>query len=101
MMFGEVWLFSDRIDDEDMAFMAHDFITYTMACEYYGFGLKPVTRMSHAAGAVYKIGKKVLIRRSIFEAYLRERQRLPLTALRAPEAEKQEAIDGLYSQDVF
>ena len=37
-------------------------------------GLKPVTHMAHEAGAVYKIGKKVLIRRSIFEAYLREQR---------------------------
>ena len=47
---------------------------YNMACDYYRLGLKPVTRMAHEAGAVYKIGKKVLIRRSIFEAYLREQR---------------------------
>ena len=55
--------------------MDHDFITYRMACEYYGLGLKPVTRLSHEAGAVYKVGKKVLIRRDIFEAYLREQRK--------------------------
>ena len=74
-MYGNAWMFSNQIDDEDLAFMEHDFITYRMACEYYGLGLKPVTRLSHEAGAVYKIGKKVLIRRDIFEAYLREQRK--------------------------
>lgn len=74
-MSGNVWMFSDQIDDEDMEFMRREFVTYNMACEYYGLGLKPVTRMSHEAGAVYKIGKKVLIRRSILEEYLREQRK--------------------------
>lgn len=75
-MSGNIWMFSDRIDDEDMEFMQHEYVTYNMASEYYGLGLKLVTRLSHEAGAVYKIGKKVLIRRSIFEAYLREQRRI-------------------------
>ena len=70
-MSGNVWMFSGQIDDEDVEFMTH---AYNMACDYYRLGLKPVTRMAHEAGAVYKIGKKVLIRRSIFEAYLREQR---------------------------
>ena len=74
-MSGNVWMFSDQIDDEDMEFMTHEFVTYNMACDYYGLGLKPVTRLSHECDAVYKIGKKVLIRRSIFEAYLREQRK--------------------------
>ena len=49
-----------------------DFITYYQGADYYGLGLKVFTRMAHEAGAVYKIGKKVLIRRSIFEEYLRQ-----------------------------
>ena len=71
-----VWMFSDEIDDEDLEFMRHDYVTYNMACEYYRLGIKPVVRMAHEAGAVYKIGKKVLIRRSIFEAYLREKRKI-------------------------
>lgn len=67
---------SDEIDDEDLEFMNHDYVTYNMACEYYRLGIKPVVRMAHEAGAVYKIGKKVLIRRSIFEAYLREQRKI-------------------------
>ena len=72
----DVWMFSDEIDDEDLEFMRHDYVTYNMACEYYRLGIKPVVRMAHEAGAVYKIGKKVLIRRSIFEAYLREKRKI-------------------------
>ena len=73
-MSGNVWMFSDQIDDADVEFMTHDFVTYNMACDYYRLGVKPVTRMAHEAETVYKIGKKVLIRRSIFEAYLREQR---------------------------
>ena len=75
-MSGNVWMFSNEIDDEDLEFMSHDYVTYNMACEYYKQGIKPVVRMAHEAGAVYKIGKKVLIRRSIFEAYLREQRKI-------------------------
>ena len=75
-MSGNVLMFSDEIDDEDMEFMSHDYVTYSMACEYYRRGIKPVVRMAHEAGAIYKIGKKVLIRRSIFEAYLREKRKI-------------------------
>ncbi len=74
-MSGNAWMYSDQIDDEDLEFMEHEFVTYCMACAYYGLGLKPVTRLSHACGAVYKIGRKVLIRRSIFEAYLRKQRK--------------------------
>ena len=56
-MSGNVWMFSDEIDDEDLEFMSHDYVTYNMACEYYRLGIKPVVRMAHEAGAVYKIGK--------------------------------------------
>ena len=62
--------------DEDLEFMSHDYVTYNMACEYYRLGIKPVVRIAHEAGAVYKIGKKVLIRRSIFEEYLREQRKI-------------------------
>ena len=75
-MSGNVWMFSDEIDDEDLEFMSHDYVIYNMACEYYRRGIKPVVRMAHEAGAIYKIGKKVLIRRSIFEAYLREKRKI-------------------------
>lgn len=71
-MHGKVWMFSHLIDDEDIEFMQHEFISYRQAMDYYNFGYKPIVRLSHKAGAVYKIGKKVLIKRSTFEKYLRE-----------------------------
>lgn len=74
-MSGNVWMFSHQIDDVDMEFMQHDFITYRMGQEYYGLGEKPMIRMAWESGAVYKVGKKVLIRREIFEAYLREHRK--------------------------
>ena len=75
-MSGNVWMFYHQIDDEDMEFMTSEFVTYSMACDYYRLGLKPLTRMAHEAGSVYKIGKKVLIRRNIFEEYLREQRKV-------------------------
>lgn len=71
-MSGNLWMFSDMLDDEDIEMLKRDFITYYQGADYYGFGLKVFTRMAREAGAVYKIGKKVLIRRSIFEEYLRQ-----------------------------
>lgn len=71
-MSGNIWIFSDQIDDEDIEILKHDFITYYQGADYYGLGLKVFTRMAHVAGAVYKIGRRVLVRRDIFEAYLRQ-----------------------------
>lgn len=71
-MSGNLWMFSDMLDDEDIEMLKRDFITYYQGVDYYGLGLKVFTRMAREAGAVYKIGKKVLIRRSIFEEYLRQ-----------------------------
>ena len=71
-MSGNIWLFSDQIDDEDIEILKHDFISYYQGADYYGLGLKVFTRMAHEAGAVYKIGRRVLVRRDIFEAYLRQ-----------------------------
>lgn len=70
-MSGNVWMFSHMIDDEDLKILQKDFITYYEGADYYGLGLKVFTRMSHEAGAVYKIGKMVRIRRDTFEEYLR------------------------------
>lgn len=70
-MSGNLWMFSDMLDDEDIEMLKHEFITYYQGADYYGLGLKVFTRMAHEAGAVYKLGKKVLIRRTIFEEYLR------------------------------
>ena len=29
-MSGNIWMFSDEIDDEDLEFMSHDYVTYNM-----------------------------------------------------------------------
>ena len=71
-MSGSLWMCADMRDDEDIEMLKRDFITYYQGADYYGLGLKVFTRMAREAGAVYKIGKKVLIRRSIFEEYLRQ-----------------------------
>ena len=82
-MSGCIWKFSQYLDDEDIEFAKRFFITYKLGSEYYGLGEKPMIRMAWASGAVYKIDKKVLIRRDIFEEYLRRHQRIV-----------QELIDG-------
>ena len=75
-MSGNLWMFSDKLDDEDIEILKHEFITYYQGADYCGLGLKMFTRLAHEAGAVYKIGKKVLIRRTIFDAYLRKLYRI-------------------------
>lgn len=86
-MSGNLWMFSDMLDDEDIEMLKQDFITYYQGADYYGLGLKVFTRMAHEAGAVYKIGKKVLIRREIFEEYLRQIYRKEMKAKTTPESE--------------
>ena len=69
-MSGNLWMFSDMLDDENIEILKHEFITYYQGADYYGLGLKVFTRMAHEAGDVYKIGKKMLSRRIIFDEYL-------------------------------
>ena len=40
-MSGNAWVFSDQIDDEDMEFMTHEFVTYNMAGFEAGHSLVP------------------------------------------------------------
>ena len=70
-MSGDIWKFSDQIDDVDVEMLRHDFITLREGMEYYQLNEKPMVRLAREAGAVYKIGKMVRVRRTIFEAYLR------------------------------
>ena len=74
-MSGVIWKFSQYMDDEDIMFCQKILISYRMARDYYGIGMKPLIRMVWASGAVYKVGKKVLISREIFEEYLRQHQK--------------------------
>lgn len=71
-MHGKVWMFSNLIDDEDLAFLQREFVSYQQAMDYYGLGYKSIVRLSHILTAIYKIGKKVVIRWSILEEYLRD-----------------------------
>ena len=71
-MSGNIWKFSDQIDDVDVEMLRHDFITFREGMEYYHLNEKPMVRLAREAGSVYKIGKMVRVRRSIFEAYLRQ-----------------------------
>lgn len=75
-MSGCIWKYSQYLDEEDFMFARRLFITYKIGCEYYGLNEKPMRRMAWESGAVYKIGKRVLIRRDIFEEYLRDHQRI-------------------------
>ena len=70
-MHGKVWMFSNLIDDEDLAFLQREFVSYQQAMEYYGLGYRPILRLSDVSGSAYKIGKEVLSRRNICEEYLR------------------------------
>ena len=67
-----LWKFSNQLDDADRIMIQKDFITLSEGAEYYGLGMKPFTRIAREAGAVYKIGKMVRIRRDILEEYLRQ-----------------------------
>ena len=74
-MSGSLWKFSDQLDDADRIMIQKDFITLNEGVEYYGLGMKPFTLIAREAGAVYKIGKMVRIRRDLLEEYLRQIQK--------------------------
>lgn len=75
-MSGNIWKFSDQIDDADLAFARKDFFTFREGCEYYGFSEKQMVMKARYAGAVYKIDKKMVrVNRGIFEKYLRQEYR--------------------------
>ena len=72
-MSGNLWMVSDLLDDEDLTMMQRDFITYYQGADYYGLGLKVFTRLAHEAGAVYKLGRNVLVRRTILKSIFARR----------------------------
>ena len=117
-MSGNLWMFSDMLDDEDIEMQKHDFITLYQGADYYGLGLKVFTRMAREAGSVYKIGKKALIRRTIFDEYLRkvykkeleknssddsgkELREIPSGQRRRIFAKTEEAIEGLIKKAIY
>lgn len=99
-MSGNLWMFSDLLDDEDIEMLQHDFITYYQGADYYGLGLKVFTRMAHEAGAVYKIGKMVRIRRGLFEEYLRQQQRKDCNEVISDEKEEYDMRQGVLVPDL-
>lgn len=44
-MSGNLWMFSDMLDDEDIEMLKRDFITYYQGADYYGLGLKVFNRL--------------------------------------------------------
>lgn len=102
-MSGCIWRFSQYLDDEDLMFAHKKLVSYKLAGEYYGIGEKAMIRMAWESGAVYKIGKKVLISRRIFEEYLRKHYKQVEKLIQGDEEEllrkfekkaKEEVIDG-------
>ena len=60
-MAGQAWKYSGELDERDLTFLQHEFITVSMGVEYYGFSIRPLVSMVKDAGAFYKIGKMVRI----------------------------------------
>ena len=67
-MSGNLWMFSDQLDDIDLEFAKKDFFTYREGMEYYRLTEKQMLKAAGESGAVYKIDTKVVRRnRKIFE----------------------------------
>jgi len=75
-MSGNLWKVSHLLDDQDILFAQHDYITIKDGCEYYGLGYRPFVNMARAAESVLKIGKMVRVDRKKFEEYLRATRRI-------------------------
>ena len=54
-MSGKLWMFSDQLDDEDLAFARHSFFRYADGIAYYRLTEKTITRLAKEAEAIYKI----------------------------------------------
>ena len=89
-MAGQAWKYSGQLNERDLAFLQHQFITIPMGIEYYGFSERPLVRMAKDAGAYYKIGKMV---RQLGEKFVeRQNEREEVTA---EKDEKPSIIDDL------
>ena len=76
-MSGNIWRFSDQLDDLDISILRKDIITLQEGQRYYNIGEKPFYRLICEAGAVYKIGKAVRINRKVLEEYMRGMKSIP------------------------
>ncbi len=54
-MSGNIWKYSQYLDEEDFMFARRFFITYKIGCEYYGLGEKPMRRMAYF---IIKLGRE-------------------------------------------
>lgn len=71
-MSGKSWMFSNYLDEEDIRWLQKEYVTIADCIDYYGLGYRPMVREARAAGAVLKIGvKMVRIDRKRLEAYMR------------------------------
>ena len=57
-MSGRLWMYSDQLDDEDLAFARHSFFRYSEGIAYYRLTEKIITRIAREANAIYKIDGK-------------------------------------------
>jgi len=71
-MTGMLWKYSGDLDEDDFEFARHEFISRRTAMQYYGLSEKVLMTVAYEAGAVYKFGKMVRLKREILEAYMRD-----------------------------
>lgn len=55
---------------KDMKVLNKKFLSQSEGAELYSMGTETFRRLADEAGAVYRIGKKVLINAEVFEEYL-------------------------------
>ena len=90
-MSGKIWMFSNYIDEEDIRWLQHDYVTLADCIDYYGLGYRPMIRTARAAGAVLKIGTKMVrIDRWRLETYMRQTRRRDISTRRKKTWDTQE-----------
>ena len=90
-MSGKIWMFSNYIDEEDIRWLQHDYETMADCIDYYGLGYRPMLRTARAAGAVLKIGTKMVrIDRWRLETYMRQTRRRDISTRRKKTWDTQE-----------
>ena len=90
-MSGKIWMFSNYIDEEDIRWLQHDYVTLADCIDYYGLGYRPMLRTARAAGAVLKIGTKMVrIDRRRLETYMRQVRRRDISTRRKKTWDTQE-----------
>ena len=57
-MSGNVWMFSDEIDDEDLEFMRHDYVPITWRANTTDWESNPLSVWHMKQGQYIKLGKR-------------------------------------------